>query len=61
MTQHERIVQRLVNQSLQAGAPPSSISISAQQNPSLEKWAKRKGIVFDRKQKVDIISPDRFG
>ena len=58
--QHERIVQRLVNNLIKEGCPPELISISGIQNPGLEAWARRKGIVFDKKQKVDIIHPDGY-
>ena len=58
--QHERIVQNLVRNCLKAGCPPEAIRISAQQNPGLEKWAQRKGIIFDPEQKFDILHPEEF-
>ena len=58
--QHERIVQRLVNNLIKDGCPPSQISISARQNKGIEAWAKRKGIVFNKTQKFDISHPSAY-
>lgn len=58
--QHERTVQRLVNNLIKNGCPPSRISISARQNKGLEVWSKRKGIVFSKSQKFDIAHPERY-
>lgn len=58
--QHQRIVQRLTLSIVKKGCPPEQVSISGLQNPSLERWAKRKGIIFDRTQKVDILCPDGY-
>ena len=53
--QQERLVKREVNKAIKFGRKPENISISARKNPSLKKWAKRKGINFSSKQKVDIL------
>lgn len=53
--QHQRIVQRFVNQAIKQGRKPENISISGSQNPALERWAKRKGVIFDPEQEVDIF------
>lgn len=53
---HQQIVQVEVRELLRRGCPPEQISISGIQNPDLENWAKKKGIVFDPKQKVDLIA-----
>jgi hypothetical protein len=58
--QHGRTVQRLVNNLIKDGCPPSQISISAKQNPQLEDWAKRKGVVFSKTQAYDIRHPDSY-
>lgn len=58
--QHEKIIQRLVNNLIRDGCPPSKIRISASQNRGLEAWANRKGIVFSKTQKVDITHPEQY-
>jgi len=55
---HQQLVRQEVRKILEQGCPPEQISISGIQNPSLKSWAKKKGIVFDLKQKVDIISQE---
>jgi len=42
------------------GCPPAQVSISGIQNPDLEIWAKKKGITFDKKQKVDLLFPEGY-
>lgn len=56
--QHQRIVQRAVNEAIKRGYKPEDISISGIQNPDLEAWCKRKGVIFNPEQKVDILSPE---
>jgi len=58
--QHQRIVQRLARQMVKRGCPPAQVSISGIQNPDLEIWAKKKGITFDKKQKVDLLFPEGY-
>lgn len=54
---HQRAVQSTVRGLIKLhGHRPEEISISGIQNPDIEKWATRKGIVFNKKQKVDIIT-----
>ena len=56
--QHERIVQKLVNNLIKKGCPRDTITISGIQNPGLGAWAKHKGITFSTTQKFNILSPD---
>jgi len=56
--QHQRSVQYYINSVIRAGVSPADISVSGIQNPGLEVWARRKGIVFDRQQKIDVIHPE---
>ena len=57
---HQRIIQNLVNNLILKGCPPERISISGIQNPDIEKWAIRKGIIFDKTQKVDLLCPEGY-
>lgn len=57
---HQRVVQRIVNRVIKRGYKPGDIRISGSQNPDLEAWCKKKGVIFNKRQKVDIISPDWF-
>lgn len=59
--QHQEIVRREVRELIKAGCPPNQISISGIQNPDLENWANKKGVVFEKTQEVDILSPEGFG
>jgi len=59
-SQHQRAVQRLVNSLIKRGCPPRAISISGIQNPDLERWAGKKGVIFAGGQKVDILYPPGF-
>ena len=56
--QHQRIVKRYINQVIKLGVAPSEIRVSGIQNPGLERWASRKGVVFDKQQQVDVIHPE---
>ena len=58
--QHQRIVQRLVRNMIKKGCPPNEISISAIQNPDIENWARRKGVIFNLKQEVDLLHPEGY-
>lgn len=58
--QHQRIVQRLIRNVIKSGCPPEEIFVSGIQNPDIENWAKGKGIVFDHKQKVDLLFPTGY-
>lgn len=53
--QHQRIVQRWVNMAIKHGYKPENIKISGTQNPDLKAWCKKKGVIFDPKQEVDIF------
>lgn len=53
---HQTVVQHIVREHLREGMKPECISISGIQNPSLESWAKRKGVRFDKKQEVDVLT-----
>jgi len=58
--QHQRIVRDLIRQLLKMGCPPEQISTSGIQNPDLESWARRKGIIFDKTQEVDLMFPGGY-
>lgn len=54
-THHQKAVQNITRSLIKQGIKSDQISISGIQNPGLETWALKKGIIFNRNQEVDII------
>ncbi len=54
--QQERLVKQEVNRAIQSGRQLDYISISGSRYPGLEKWARRKGIIFNPDQKVSVLA-----